>query len=826
MEKLVEYAFDTFLDKKNLESTLEAMKNSLNSLSDKAFDVEDKIRNAELSGKKKRKREVEQWLKQVNIIESEFRTLESEVQTQGFLRKFFNGDQLTQLNAKIHELVEQSQHFREVIIDVYEMRGEALLTTNLCGKGFKENLKRIWNLLKSDNVSSIGICGMGGVGKTALVRHINSMILGKRKEKRVCWITISQVFGIKKLQEEIAHSIEIEELAKSMVKICDGLPLGIIVLAGSMRGETSVHVWRNELEKLRDPNMVRDDQEHEVFKVLNYSFARLDLNHQVYFLHCSLYPEDSSIHKWELVERFISEELVDIGKSRQSQLDQGFSTLNKLVKACLLESVHEYWVKMHDLVRAMALKITKGKNMVISGLYSLKEIPNEGAWTKDLEKVSLMCNGIMEIPDGMLLDCPNLTTLILHQNPLHFISDSFFSQLDNLCFVDLSYTKIEKLPNSLSNLENLKALNLRFCWRLVEIPDLGKLKKLRELDLSSTAIKKVPQGMEELVNLRFLSLIDAEFLDILPEGLFLNLRLLQCLHLPFKIKAPIDEIMNLKYLEEFEGRVKNVSDFSKYIRRRQSQLTIFGILVCEGVTECYGDRHKVIVRQCDLKNEGEEASGILVHNIYFLMLEKCEGLSNSLLDDFPRLNKPSSLKVLEISKCRAIECFLTNEQFLMANQEIESSTLFFSLRSLCISECNKMRKLGLPLSAFQNLEEISIHNCDEIKDIIEVQQEEGRAVSLLKLKVLSPCHLPRLKSICNTKISCGSINTIQLFRCRELKKLPLYFGPTSHSPPQTLERITAWEGDKEWWESLEWEYPSLSHLLQPLVEYPTVYNIY
>ncbi|PIN26660.1 hypothetical protein CDL12_00593 [Handroanthus impetiginosus] len=542
MEKLVEYAFDTFSDKRNLESTLEAMKNSLNSLSDKAFDVEDKIKNTELSGKKKRKREVEQWLKQVNIIESEFRTLESEVQTQGFLGKFFNRDQLTQLNAKIHELVEQSQHFRELIIDVYEMRGEALLTTNLCGKGFKENLKRIWNLLKSDNVSSIGIYGMGGVGKTALVRHINNMILEKRKEKRVCWITVSQVFGIKKLQEEIAHSIdnvweniylqklgdplhlegcrlilttrsfevccrmgcqekveveklrkdeawnlfkqelkqdtalspEIEEIAMSMVKICDGLPLGIIALAGSMRGETSVHVWRNELEKLRDPNMVRDDQEHEVFKVLNYSFARLDLNHQLCFLHCSLYPEDSSI------------------------------------------------------------------------------------------------------------------------------------------------------------------------------------------------------------------------------------------------------------------------------------------------------------------------------------------------------------------QCRAIQCFLTNKQFLMANQGIESRFLpLWNLEEIkLIGECNKMRKLGLPSSAFQNIEEISIHNCDEIEDIIEVQQEEGQAISLLKLKVLSLCHLPRLKSICNTKISCGSINTIQLFRCRELKKLPLYFGPTSNSPPQTLERIAVWEGDKEWWESLEWEHPSLSHLLQPLVEYLTVNSLY
>ncbi|PIN21531.1 hypothetical protein CDL12_05765 [Handroanthus impetiginosus] len=458
MEKLVDYVFDTFSEKKNLESTLETLKNNLNSLSDKAFDVEEKSNNAELPGKKKRKREVEEWLKQVKVIENEVCRLESEAQTQGFFGKFFNGDQATQLNAKVHQLIEQSRHFGELLVNVSETKGETLLTTNLFGKGFKENLKRIWNLLKSDKVLSIGIYGMGGVGKTALARHINNVILEKRKEKHVCWITVSQVFSIKKFQDEIARSIrldlsneddedkraarlngairnnfililddvwenicleklgdplclegcrlilttrsfevccqmgcqekvkvkklradeawnlfkqtlegaialtpEIEEIAKNMAKVCDGLPLGIIVLAGSMRGETSIHVWRNELEKLMDPNMVQDDKEDEVFKVLKYSYDRLDLNHQLCFLHCSLYGEDLPIDKMELVKRFVSEELVDIRKSRQSQFDQGHSILNKLVKVCLLESGGEFCVNMHDLVRALALRITKGK---------------------------------------------------------------------------------------------------------------------------------------------------------------------------------------------------------------------------------------------------------------------------------------------------------------------------------------------------------------------------------------------------------------------------------------------------------------------------------
>ncbi|PIN12780.1 Apoptotic ATPase [Handroanthus impetiginosus] len=965
-DKLVEYGFDTLRDEMNSKSTFEAMRNNLNSLSDKAFDVEKTIEKAEQSGKKKRKREVEKWLEQVKMIENQIRTLEREVQTEGFLRKFLTGDQVTQLSTSVNKLVEQSRHFGELLVDGYKTRGELLLTTKLSGKMFKENLERIEKFLESDK-SSIGIYGMGGAGKTSLAKHINNIILEKYQENRVCWITVSQDFSIKKLQDEIAHFVgldlfdednedkraarlnraignnfililddvwakiyleklgdplrlegcrlilttrslevccrmgcqekvkveklltneawdlfkqiieqdialapEIEEIAKNMAKVCDGLPLGIIVLAGSMRGETSIHVWRNELEKLRDPNMVQEDMEDEVFKVLKYSLHRLDLNHQLCFLYCSLYGEDFKIEKEELIKRFISEELVDIRKSRLSQFDQGHSILNKLVKVCLLESVDHFSVKMHDLVRSMALKITKGKNMVFSKLY-LKEIPNEGEWIRDLEKVSLMNNSMIEIPDGMSSACPKLATLILSRNPLKFIPNSFFSKLVNLCFLDLSGTDIEKLPNSLSNLENLKALNLQGCQHLVDIPDLGRLKKLRELDLSDTRIEKVPQGMEELANLRFLSLIFAGSLKTLPEGLFLNFPLLQCLRLPCHIEAPIEEILRLKHLEQFRGGMKNVSNFCKFNRCRQSQLTCFMIHVNRGDDDFKngmnkGDDHykiwrwtsenhvnEVVLFQCDLKNEEEEDFSMLFHDNKCLELRNCEGVRNFLLTDFLKSNMPSSLETLVISRCGGMECFLTNERFLTTSRELDSrffplrtltsirlielenfvgliqnvgvavepplpqEAVFSSLRFLTIARCHKMRELGLPLLEFQNLENICISECGKIEEIIKVREGEGRVVSLPKLTWLELRDLPRLKSICNTTLSCSSIVAIHLQRCRELKKLPLHFDLTSPSPPQTLKYIWMYEEDKEWWESLEWEHPTHSHLLQPLV---------
>ncbi|PIN22614.1 hypothetical protein CDL12_04670 [Handroanthus impetiginosus] len=486
------------------------------------------------NGKKKRTREVEKWLEQVKMIENQIRTLERQVQTEGFLRKFLTGDRATQLSASVDKLVEQSRHFGKLLVDVYT-RGEPLLTINLSGKMFKENLERIEKFLESDK-SSIGIYGMGGAGKTTLAKHIENIILEKYQANRVCWITISQDFSIKKLQDEIAHFVgldlsdednedkkaaglnqaignkftlilayvweklyleklgdplrlegcrlilttrssevccrigsqeeveklhtdkawdlfkqileqditlapEIEEITKNMVKVCDGLPLGIIVLAGSMRRGSSIEVWRNELDKLRDPSMVQDDEEDEVFKVLKYSFDRLGENQKRCFLHCSLYPEDFTIEIGQLVNKFISEELVDKRKTRLSQLDQGHAILNKLVKICLLEYVSIHQVKMQDLVRAMALNITKRKYMI-----------------KDLEKVCLMCEDVIEIPDGMSMDCPNLMTLICRQHNSKLMSDSFFSRLDNLCFLNLSQSTITKLPNSYLTWRNLSRL--------------------------------------------------------------------------------------------------------------------------------------------------------------------------------------------------------------------------------------------------------------------------------------------------------------------------------------------------------------------------------
>ncbi|KAA8548709.1 hypothetical protein F0562_000393 [Nyssa sinensis] len=205
-----------------------------------------------------------------------------------------------------------------------------------------------------------------------------------------------------------------------------------------------------------------------------------------------------------------------------------------LVNNCLLQSSSDNTsVKMHDLMRDLALKITR-KNprfMVKAGML-LRELPNEDEWGEDLEKVSLMFNHIPQIPSGTSPSCPTLSTLILRGNyVLASVPSSFFENMHTLRVLDLSNTLIENLPNSVSDLENLTALLLGQCHYLIYVPSLAKLRSLQVLDLSHSGISKVPQGMDSLVNLKCLYMDHSNKLEMFPSGMLPRLSHLQHLRL-------------------------------------------------------------------------------------------------------------------------------------------------------------------------------------------------------------------------------------------------------------------------------------------------------
>ncbi|KAK4348031.1 hypothetical protein RND71_034370 [Anisodus tanguticus] len=109
------------------------------------------------------------------------------------------------------ELIKQGKFPEEVSHNVYEEKGEPLVTTNLEGQAFGQCSESISEMLRKDDVSSIGIYGMGGVGKTTMAMNIHNELLQESIfSGQIYWVTVSQDSSIQKLQNGIAENVGLD----------------------------------------------------------------------------------------------------------------------------------------------------------------------------------------------------------------------------------------------------------------------------------------------------------------------------------------------------------------------------------------------------------------------------------------------------------------------------------------------------------------------------------------------------------------------------------------------------------------------------------------
>uniref|UniRef100_A0A6N2KCZ8 Uncharacterized protein n=1 Tax=Salix viminalis TaxID=40686 RepID=A0A6N2KCZ8_SALVM len=569
-----------------------------------------------------------------------------------------------------------------------ETRGAPLLTgsTRLVGRAFEENKNVIWSWLTDDEVSTIGIYGMGGAGKTTMLKHIyNKLLQSPDISRHVYWVTVSQNFSIHKLQNKIAQHIilsfsneeelghraaelsqelmkkqrwililddlwksfdlhevgipaplkgckllittrsetvcremdstnnvrvnplsneeawalfmevlghdrslspQVEQVARDITRECAGLPLGIKTIAGTMKGVDGMHEWSDALEDLKQSKVPQDRVEEEVFRILRFSYNhQSDIALQQCFLYCGLFPEDVGIHRESLIDYLIDEGVVKRQKSREAEINKGHTMLDRLERVCLLERMEiacGIFVKMHDLIRDMAIQILEeNSRAIVKAGAQLKELSDAGEWSEKLKSVSLMHNQIEEICSRHSPRCPNLSTLLLCENiQLGFIANSFFKQLHGLKVLDLSRTNIDSLPDSVSDLEGLTSLLLISCRRLSSVPSLKKLRALTRLDLSTAPLKKIPRGMKYLSNLRYLRMNgcgENKFPGgILPKLCDLQVFILQewLFEMGKKIFAPVTvegkEVGCLRKLESLACHFEDQSNYLEYLKSRDA----------------------------------------------------------------------------------------------------------------------------------------------------------------------------------------------------------------------------------------------------------------
>ncbi|EOY13024.1 Nbs-lrr resistance protein [Theobroma cacao] len=922
-------------------------------------DIHQRLQEEHRFGKKP-KEEVESWFKKVEEKLGQAQRVEVEVSKGKYLCRSCLGKRVDETTQAIKKVYDEGRFSGSLVVNDSSTIAAELPTQEITGD--TNVIQEIYKDLMGDEVRMIGVCGMGGIGKTTIMKHVHNRLLNEGKFKKLIWATVSQDLDVRRLQKDIASQLKeklkddenaivraaklsemlrkqgsyvlilddvwssfsledvgilkptadngcklvlttrsaevvrsmgckkvlvpclsmdeamqlflskvgqdmlpsptLEWIMKDVLRECDGLPLAIVTIAGCMRGIFNPLEWNNALNELRGYIRNIPDVEDKVFRCLKFSYDRLNQKDRDCFLYCALFPEDYEIEKKEIVEYWMEEGLIDELGTRQAMQDSGHFILQKLEENYLLERVRAgTHIKMHDVVRDMALHITRKRFLVKAGK-QLEELPDKDEWGEDLEKISLMRNDISKIPQNMQSPkCQNLITLLLSNNHWTEIPESFFEYMPNLKILDLSWNRIQRLPNSITNLEKLTALLLCGCKQLEDVPSLSKLQALKKLNLERTEIKKIPQGLEMLINLRYLNLRYTTNLEVIPDGILPKLYGLQHFSiLPAFSRA--EETKPLNKLEAFEVCFKDVHDLSMYARQRKRPnkyhiwvsprlKNILPYKQREG-PPIYGHLFRGIYSKSITVggfNMKIKNPIILPYDIQALNLHKCE-FSGSSLNNIFGLEEVTDLTECAIASCNELESIFSSRCASLQTLEVLKLVLlwnlevivgesippepgtFSNLRCIYIIRCGKLKNLFSAkwvLQNLHNLKEIHVWSCEEMEEII-ASEKEGMSTdnnvmfTLPKLKVLTLSDLPQLKSICKTNDVriCDSLQRIEIRNCRKLKRIPLYLpllelDNSQPSPPPSLKEICI--DPKEWWESVEWDHPDAKNVLLPLLKF-------
>nr|GMC55550.1 probable disease resistance protein At1g12290 isoform X2 [Ipomoea batatas] len=967
MGQVISAAFPTIIEAikgcLGLNESVEDLETQVNQLTNQLADLQTKLTNLERGGKRRTKQEVVSLIEQATKLTKDFPTLKERTIQGQWWEKYLSIERVKKMREAVENARNELRNIGELTVDVDESTIPSLVVSQLSGKTSNDNLEKLYGWLEDDKVSSIGVSGMGGVGKTTLVRHIHNKILQKMSGVKVYWVTVSQHFSIEKLQDDIAKKIgglefvdededqraailhkhlvgkktvlilddvwecipleklgnprmiegckfiitsrssemcnmigcqkifkvdvfneeeawnlfkqillpydhtvvsnAIEEHAKSLAKKCGGLPLALKTVAASMRGVNDDHIWRNAVKNFQNASQL-ETLENDVFQRLEFSYNRLnDQRLKECFLYCCLYPEDYHIEKDEIIMKLIAERLCE-------DIDEGHSILKKLVDVFLLEEVvgvfffeKEECVMMHDLMREMALKISK---------FMVKfEIPEGKYWTAELERVSLSSRTLKEIPNDFSPICHKLLTLNLTETTTSIlirgrgivkeIPESFLKYLLQLQVLDLSYNyELKCLPDSISNLENLCGLFLQGCGHISCLPAMKKMKKLRVLNIEGCyGIRELPQDMECLVSLQYLYMRHTSKELEIPKGIISKLRNLKCIQLDNCGRLQSEDLNCLEDLQEFWSWFDELHNFNRLVKNLE-QLKCYNISVSTTL-----DFHRQTlnwgsnVRKVDF-TEINFTLVLLPANITSLRIKDCEGLNGCITDYLQSIM--SNLKELDVERCTGVEWILNSEQIIenASNtgatpfKSLEALTLrslpnlisvckgedvilpdycnFSSLKHLCIIGCDSMKKL-LPhalLQNLKNLEKLDVRFCSQLKVVIggvggdgEEEGSSNTPIYLPKLKELSLYGLPKLKSICNGReMIFPSIEKITIFCCTNVKRMPSFLpiNEATEQPyiPSSFRKIELFKFENEWWESLDLHNPNAKHILQSHIQ--------
>ncbi|KAA8535569.1 hypothetical protein F0562_030572 [Nyssa sinensis] len=419
--------------------------------------------------------------------------------------------------------------------------------------------EEIMEALRDDKIYIIGIHGTGGVGKTKMAEEIGKQAKENKLFDKVAMTSVSQNPDVRKIQGELADclrlkldseteigraeheawdlfnkkvknsidSSEMESVAKEVCRECAGMPLAILVVGGVLMNYKNKETWEDALEQLRNSRLSNiEGMEAMVCSPIELSYKFLEsADVKACFLLCCLFQEDAQISIDDLVRygvgmRFLRN--LDTMEKARNRVHMLVDTLK--TSSLLLEGKDKNLVKMHDVIRDVAISIASKEEYGFLVTTSGKEWPEKDEYER-CKVLSLWSNNIYELPNE--LECPELHTLVLDCNkPSLKVPNGFFNGIKKLNVLHLSNMHISSLPK-LVNLRMLCLNNCRFVDMALLIKELPKLEILSLVDSRIKEMEELAPEIRQLTHLRVLDLRKCYNLVIFPSHVISNLSRLE-----------------------------------------------------------------------------------------------------------------------------------------------------------------------------------------------------------------------------------------------------------------------------------------------------------
>ncbi|CAN6696593.1 unnamed protein product [Malus baccata var. baccata] len=422
--------------------------------------------------------------------------------------------------------------------DILEMNYlEVQLREQLRGKRFLLVLDDLWNEKYGDWDRLRTLFTYGAKGSKVIVTTRSRLVASivhntipihdlEKLSDGDCWLLLAK--HAFRNENPGAHP-DLVEIGKKIARKCNGLPLAAKTLGGLLSCILDYKEWNHILNS----NLWDSPHADSVLPSLRLSYHYLPTYLKRCFAYCSIFPKDYEFEKENVILLWMAEGLVPRAENEKAMEEVGEGYFGELLSRSLFQGprLDRPSFTMHDLINDLAMFVSgefcfrldqKNSHEVPERVRHLSYTRGKFETSPKFEPlggvkflrtffpVSLrpyyqgyVSNKVLDdlLPAQKYLRAFSLS---IYQNITH-LPDSIGDHM-HLRYIDLSYTKIKRLPDTVCTLYNLQTLLLKGCSSLVELPaDMRKLIHLRHLDIGGTKIKEMPVHMGRLKCLRTLT---------------------------------------------------------------------------------------------------------------------------------------------------------------------------------------------------------------------------------------------------------------------------------------------------------------------------------